>query len=394
MLAWVRDTMVDAIRTEPGELKVLLASTFARDERFGSSKVPLRIASELPALGARVTALFESDLPRVSNAKLSQFSSPFRMAVAIARKGVDAEIVDIAGWDAWAYARWARRRRPHQIVVARSNGLWCRSLPFKGGEARSAVRRAVSAVAQAELCRWERAPIREADLAIFGARSDADYVIERGWKPATRVAVISPGIDDDFASAVPLAARSGVFYVGSYIHQKGGDVAADALALAMTRRAELTATFVGPGVPVDDILARFAPSLRGRVRIVDKVPAAQVARELSAGAILLFPALYEGFGMVVLEAMRAGLVVVATPTGAGAEVVRDGVNGLAVPFSDAHATAAAIDRLLADPPLRLRLAEAAVEEARGRTWRATARGLMDAYRNAIETSVRVAGARA
>jgi glycosyltransferase involved in cell wall biosynthesis len=386
--------MADSNRIEDASgLKVVLASNFIRDERLGSSKVPLRLATELTELGARVTSLFESDLPQVPNARLSQLTSPIRMALAVASRSHDADIVDIAGWDAWPYARWARRKRPQQIIVSRSNGLWCRSLPFKGGEGRSRLRRAASAVTQAELCRWERSSIREADLAVFGARSDADFVVEHGWKPAQQVAVISPGIDGAFASDVPLETRSGVFYVGSYLHQKGGDVAADALAMLMPRWPNLTVTFVGPGVPRAEILSRFDPSLQARVRILEKVPASEVARELSSGAVLLFPALYEGFGMVVLEAMCAGLVAVATRTGAGAEIVRDGQNGLNVPFSDARATASAVERLLADPALRVRLAAAALAEARGRSWRVTARRLVEAYRRARETSARATGVR-
>jgi glycosyltransferase involved in cell wall biosynthesis len=370
-------------------LSVVLASNFIRDERFGSSKVPLRIAAELEAVGVSVTSVFAGDLPRVPSGKVDQFSSPYRMARAMRAKAASAQVVDIAGWDAWVYARWAHRKRPQQVVVARSNGLWCRSQPFKGGAERSALRRFISGVVQAELCRWERASIEEADLAVFGARSDAAYVVERGWKRADQIAVISPGIDDAFESPVPLDNRSGVFYVGSFIHQKGGDLAADALSLVLAARPDVTATFVGPGAPAEEIQDRFPAAIRSRVRVVDKVPAAQVAQELRAGAILIFPALYEGFGMVVLEAMRAGLVVVATPTGAGAEVIRDGINGLSIPFSDPTAAAASIERVLDDPSLRLRLARAAIDEARGRSWAATAAALVEAYQKAIAQTARL-----
>jgi len=376
------------------ELNVILASNVVRDERFGGSKVPLRIAAELEALGVQVTTLFASDLPRVPHPKLSLVSSPFRMARALAKVGpARDQIVDIAGWDAWLYARWARRKCPQQAIVARSNGLWCRGLPFKGGEGRSAGRRLVSKLVQGQLCRWERESIRAADLAIFGTHSDADYAIERGWISPERIAVINPAVDDEFASDVPLDARAGLFYVGSYHHQKGGDAAADAAALVMARRSDVTATFVGPGVPPAEILGRFAPESRARVRVLDKLPARDVARELRGGAILLWPALYEGFGMVVLEAMRAGLVVIATRTGAGAEIIRDGENGLNVPFGDLPATAAAIERLVADPGLRIRLATTALNETRGRTWRAAATRLAETYRTALDVAGRTRSAR-
>jgi hypothetical protein len=53
-------------RIDPREkLSVVLAANFPRDERFGSSKVPLRLGAELEAAGAAATLVFEDDLPRV-----------------------------------------------------------------------------------------------------------------------------------------------------------------------------------------------------------------------------------------------------------------------------------------------------------------------------------------
>jgi glycosyltransferase involved in cell wall biosynthesis len=375
-------------RIDPQQkLSVILASNFPRDERLGSSKVHLRIGAELDAAGAAVTMVFGDDLPRVPAGRIALLASPYQMALALRARAAAAEVVDIAVWDGHVYARWARKARPRQLVVARSNGLWVRSIPFKGNdfkgtEDRSAARRLATKVLQAELCRRERKSIVESHLALFSTRGEADWVIEQGWKRPEEIAVISPGIDDVFASPVPFEARAGAFYVGSFLHQKGGDVAVDAMRLVLAERPTATMTFVGPGVEARTILERFPEAVRGRVRVVDKIPAARVAEVLGAGAVLLFPALYEGFGMVVLEAMRAGLVVVATTTGAGGEIVRDGANGLTIPFSDPRATANAVERLLDDGPLRVRLARAAVETSRNCSWAASASSLLATYEGA------------
>ena len=65
--------------------------------------------------------------------------------------------------------------------------------------------------------------------------------------------------------------------------------------------------------------------------------------------------------MAVLEAMAAGLPVVATAVGGTPEVVVDGVTGLLVPPRDPHALAEAILRLLRDPDLRKRMGGAGRE---------------------------------
>ena len=73
-------------------------------------------------------------------------------------------------------------------------------------------------------------------------------------------------------------------------------------------------------------------------------------QEILAGSdLLVLPSHWEGFGLVLLEAMNAGLPVVGTRRGAIPEVVRDGETGLLVPPNDPEALATALIRLLSHP---------------------------------------------
>ena len=74
--------------------------------------------------------------------------------------------------------------------------------------------------------------------------------------------------------------------------------------------------------------------------------------------LFVFPSRNEGMGRAAVEAMAAGLAVVATRTGGLTEVVRDGETGLLVPPGDADALSAAMDRLLARPEERRAMGEA------------------------------------
>jgi glycosyltransferase involved in cell wall biosynthesis len=67
---------------------------------------------------------------------------------------------------------------------------------------------------------------------------------------------------------------------------------------------------------------------------------------------------WEGFGIVLLEAMLAGLPIVATNVSAIPEIVVDGETGILVPPGDHDGIAAGLARLLSDPSLRGRLGEA------------------------------------
>ena len=70
---------------------------------------------------------------------------------------------------------------------------------------------------------------------------------------------------------------------------------------------------------------------------------------------LVLPSEAEGFGLVLVEAMAAGVPVVATDAPGIRDVVRHGENGLLVPVGRPYAIAAAIERIRSDDPLRHRL---------------------------------------
>jgi glycosyltransferase involved in cell wall biosynthesis len=84
---------------------------------------------------------------------------------------------------------------------------------------------------------------------------------------------------------------------------------------------------------------------------------------LRACDIFVFPSLYEGLGIALIEAMAAGCVCVATNTGPIPEVVQDGKDGVLVPPADAEALARAVCDLLGDPVRRAELGAAAKQTA-------------------------------
>jgi glycosyltransferase involved in cell wall biosynthesis len=106
----------------------------------------------------------------------------------------------------------------------------------------------------------------------------------------------------------------------------------------------------------------------------------ELARLYRGAAALVYPSLYEGFGLPVLEAMASGTPVV-TSTGSAPAELADGAAVLVDPL-DVDAIAAGIREAIVR---RDELRAAGLERAKGFTWEAAARATADVYRDAAST---------
>jgi glycosyltransferase involved in cell wall biosynthesis len=105
-------------------------------------------------------------------------------------------------------------------------------------------------------------------------------------------------------------------------------------------------------------------------------PTARLGEALAQGSIFVLSSRFEGFGMVIVEAMSKGLAVVSFDCPRGpSEIIRDGVDGVLVPELDVSALGRAISDLAGDHDRRAALGRAAIEAARrydreaiGRRW--------------------------
>jgi len=160
-----------------------------------------------------------------------------------------------------------------------------------------------------------------------------------------------------------------VLALGRVVEKKGFDLllAGYAAMDPTERRADLV--IAGSGPALEDLEARAEESgIAERVHFVGRLSREQVAAAMAGATAFVMPSRLEPFGIVVLEAWRAGVAVVATSRGGAPEFVRDGVDGLLVDPFDTEAVARVLGRVLSDDDLRARLATAGRERVPGFAW--------------------------
>jgi glycosyltransferase involved in cell wall biosynthesis len=159
--------------------------------------------------------------------------------------------------------------------------------------------------------------------------------------------------------------RPMLLYLGHLLRLKGVFELVDAVALLRPHHPGLRVVFAGDGPEAAD-LRRHAEQMQlpaSAIEFSGWVDPDEKARLLANASCLVLPSHREGLPLSVLEAMSCGVPVVATHVGGIPEAIRDGVEGLLVAPKDPAALADAVGRVLDEPALGTRLADAAARRA-------------------------------
>lgn len=167
-----------------------------------------------------------------------------------------------------------------------------------------------------------------------------------------------------------------VIALGRCTWQKGFDLLIAAFSQVAARHSDWQLRIFGDG-PELPRLREQVSSLRLHNQVLLMGATHDPSEELASGSMFVLSSRYEGFGMVIVEAMAAGLPIVSYRCPRGpADIVTDGKDGILVPPRDVDALAAAVNELIENPAERARYAAAALQSAAqyrpevvGRRWR-------------------------
>ena len=263
----------------------------------------------------------------------------FKLARALTRAQPQfSDVVHAHGLRAAWVAALARRRHPFPLIFTAHNTVE-RSLPSQLALAfisRHCTR--IVAVSQSVAASLTANGVSPAKLQVISNGVDLTHFLPSENSHAeARAALGLP----DAAYVVVSAAR--------FSPEKGLDV----LLKAAKQRKHMTFLIAGDGPQFETLSRDLPPNVRLLGRLADVRPL------LFAADVFAMPSRREGQGIAALEAMAAGVPVVASHVGGLAEMLTDGETALLVPPDDPDALAVALSRLQSDTRLRHNLAESA-----------------------------------
>jgi glycosyltransferase involved in cell wall biosynthesis len=228
--------------------------------------------------------------------------------------------------------------------------------------------------------------LKRADMVIAVSKQTAEDLIDLMKVPEEKVRVIYEGVAQQFFKHVEsrkaVAIREGygltqpyiVFLVGTPEPRKN---LTNTIAAARKASPNLTLVLIGP----KSSLRALLEGDHHNIKFTGIVPEGHLPSLLSGAKISLYPSLYEGFGLPVLESMACGVPVIASTQGALPEIA--GEAAILVDPEDVDSIAEAVNELLHNDALQNHLKAAGKNRAAEFTWQKAAEATLSLYRELV-----------
>lgn len=187
-----------------------------------------------------------------------------------------------------------------------------------------------------------------------------------------------PGLEKDYKDLDKRKLK--VLYVGGLTQRKG---IADVFAVCEKLKQDVQLTVIGKGKLKECDPLRIALD---KVNWIESLPNQEVIRTMRDHDVLLFPSLFEGFGMVITEAMSQGTPVITTHRTAGADLIQHDHNGWLVEAANTNALQQQIEVILGNPELIRECGENARQSAFDRPWSTYGREMANAIASSIASN--------
>ena len=221
---------------------------------------------------------------------------------------------------------------------------------------------------------------RKADRVIVDSEEGKRTVVEKYGVEESKVRVIvKEGVNCEQFKPSSCEANI-VLFVGRLHERKGIDLLLP-IFKEVLKEEEVQLRIVGSGEKEKELKVQVERlGLSKNVEFLGFLPDSEMQKQYSEASIFISPSRYEGFGIVLLEALASGLPLVTTKTGISNKVVEDGKNGFLVDYEN---MGKAILKLLRDKELRCRMGARSRNMAINYSWSSAAKRMIAIYEELV-----------
>jgi glycosyltransferase involved in cell wall biosynthesis len=218
----------------------------------------------------------------------------------------------------------------------------------------------------AALIESEQQELENADVVVVASSFTKQSLIKHGIHEDT-IFVNPYGVDSQlFFPTIKLASKKINFvFVGLVDARKGIPILLD--TWEQISKSEATLSLIGP---VSNLTSRIIQKKYPEINILGKIPFSELSQTFSKYDVLVFPSYFEGFGLVILEAMACGLPVITTTATCGADIIDDGHDGLIIETGSIYSLLNAMESIIEGRYNLLKMGKQAREKASILTWNA------------------------
>ena len=380
--------MSDSIGRAP---RVLMAADISAAADTGLGRHQWYLARELEKRGFTVREVYSDSVRAGSWQPVRRFRFPLAVLREVrgeARRGTPYDVAVVHEGSAGPLCLARRQGMIPTVSVAVSHNpeqkVWEYSLEY--------ARRGMQRISWKSRVLWPATRLWQSNLALRAAdhvlclsEEDQEFIERRFSLPSGRVTRIANGVQPDCFLGPRPAGPPRILFLGSWIPLKGVADLRIAVAAALERYTDASASLIGVGQPEEKVLGEFPTALRSRIAVRSHFMPSELAAALAGHNIFVLPSWWEGMPISLLEAMGAGLAPVVTGVGGMRDVIREDVEGLCVRATDVKALTSALDHVCRDQALRARLGTAARARAEMYTWERAGEGLAATLRKLLPT---------
>jgi glycosyltransferase involved in cell wall biosynthesis len=358
-------------------MKILFTIHHHLDPNSGASGVTLKLGQEYQKAGHQVSYLSFDNLPSKLPDIIKAIIFPYWVTAHLLAKKQPIDVIDASTGDTWLWAKLFRRFSHKTALITRSHGLehsmHLENLKESGTENLNLSWK--YPLYHGGLRLWEvKTSIANTDMTLMLNSRDQDYAYKEWGLSSKKLAVVPNGIPKEFINlpwqSTPQSADStfGIAQVGSFIARKGIKYSILALNNILQRFDNVKMSFLGTGCAEGQVLENFSPDVRHKITVIPTYNHETLPDLLQGHQIKLFPTLFEGFGLTLIEAMACGLVPITTSTPGFMEMIVNHQNGILVPLRNSKAIENALEELILNRSQLNRMRQNAYKTAQDYSW--------------------------